>query len=91
MNHMAWIDNGVVTNFVVIRPEQVSEFESDAVRLVDPGALDVQTGDTWDGERFYRDGLPVEPLPPEPAGETLPPDVEAALTELGVDVYEAED
>lgn len=56
---MAWIQNGAVTNFIVIREEQVAEFLSDEVSVVNPGALDVRIGDTWDGEHFHRDGEPL--------------------------------
>ena len=56
---MAWIQNGTVTNFIVIREEQIAEFLSDGTSIVDPKNMDVQLGDTWDGERFYRDGDPV--------------------------------
>jgi hypothetical protein len=56
---MAWVQNGIITNFIVIRDEQIAEFLSDGVSIVDPGGLNVHIGDTWDGERFYRDGEPI--------------------------------
>ena len=57
---MAWIQNGVVTNFVIIRTGQVVEFASNSVAIVDPDGYDVQIGDTWDGDRFLRDGEPIK-------------------------------
>ena len=51
MNY-ALIENGVVTNLIWLYPANAAEFPG-AVPLGDvPAAI----GDTWDGERFYRDG-----------------------------------
>lgn len=59
---MAWIQNGVVTNFIAIRPAQVLELETESARIADIGEENVLYGDTWDGERFYRDGVPLSEL-----------------------------
>ena len=57
-----WTKNGVVTNFIVIRPEQIPDFESDTVHIFDTDDARVQRGDTWDGERFYREGVALNEL-----------------------------
>lgn len=53
---MAWVEGGVVMNFVEILPGQVGEFDADIVRIE---GLDVRLGDVWDGERFLREGEPL--------------------------------
>ena len=54
---VAVVRGGIVVNFIIIRDDQIPEFSSGTVSIIDPGTLGVQIGDTWDGERFYRDGI----------------------------------
>ena len=54
MNY-ALIENGVVTNVIWLNPENAADFP-DAVAM---GETLAGIGDTWDGERFYRDGQRV--------------------------------
>lgn len=77
MNY-ALIENGVVTNLIWLYPANAAEFPG-AVLLGDvPAAI----GDTWDGERFYRDGEPV--LTAAQQAEKNAQDMRAALALLGV-------
>ena len=48
----ALVENGVVTNVMVLYPPSEAEFEG----AVPCGDLPVAVGDTWDGEHFYRGG-----------------------------------
>ena len=48
----ALVENGVVTNVMVLYPPSAAEFEG----AVPCGDLPVAVGDTWDGEHFYRGG-----------------------------------
>lgn len=59
---MAWIQNGVVTNFIAIRPAQIAELETESVRIVDTAGQNVLYGDAWDGEQFFRNGIPLSEL-----------------------------
>lgn len=48
----ALVENGVVTNVMVLYPPSASEFEG----AVPCGEIPVAIGDTYDGEHFYRAG-----------------------------------
>ena len=50
----AMIENGVVTNIIVIDPDRYTG------TAVQTGELPVSIGDTYDGADFYRDGVKVE-------------------------------
>lgn len=77
MNY-ALVENGVVTNLIYLHPANAAEFP-DAVPL---GDLPAAIGDTWDGERFYRNGQPVLTAAERAAAEAQ--DMRAALSLLGV-------
>lgn len=51
----ALIENGVVTNTIVLLPYNAADFPN----AIDTGERPVQIGDTYDGERFYRNGKEV--------------------------------
>ena len=51
----ALIKNGVVNNTIVLLPYNAKDFPD----AVDLGERPVQIGDTYDGEKFYRDGKEV--------------------------------
>lgn len=74
----AWIENGVVTNLIYLHPSNAADFPN-AVPL---GGVPAAIGDTWDGERFYRDGQPVLTAAERAAAEAQ--DMRAALSLLGV-------
>ena len=74
MNY-ALIENGVVTNLIWLYPANAAEF---------PGAVPI--GDTWDGERFYRNGRPVLTAAEQAAADAQ--DMRAALSLLGVELVE---
>ena len=57
MNY-ALIENGVVTNIIWLNERNAGEWPG-AIRLYDRM---VEVGDTYDGEKFWRDGTEV--LPP---------------------------
>lgn len=59
---MIVIKNGVVDNFIVILPAQIPEFQSETVQLVEESDPRVRRGDAWDGEQFFRDGIPLSEL-----------------------------
>lgn len=48
----ALVENGVVTNVMVLYPPSASEFEG----AVPCGEIPTAIGDTYDGEHFYRAG-----------------------------------
>ena len=77
MNY-ALIENGVVTNLIWLYPANAAEFPG-AVPL---GGVPAASGDTWDGERFYRHGQPVLTAAVRAAAEAQ--DMRAALSLLGV-------
>ena len=77
MNY-ALVENGIVTNLIYLHPANAAEFP-DAVPL---GDLPAAIGDTWDGERFYRNGQPVLTAAERAAAEAQ--DMRAALALLGV-------
>ena len=78
MNY-ALVENGVVTNLIYLHPANAPEFP-DAVPL---GDLPAAIGDTWDGERFYRNGQPVLTASQQAAADAQ--DMRAALSLLGVE------
>ena len=51
----ALIENGVVANTIALLPYNAQDFPN----AVDIGSRPVQIGDTFDGEKFYRDGKEV--------------------------------
>ena len=51
----ALIENGIVINTVVLLPYNAKDFPN----AIDTGERPVQIGDTYDGERFYRNGKEV--------------------------------
>ena len=51
----ALIENGVVTNTIALLPYNASDFPN----AIDTGERPVQIGDTYDGERFCRNGKEV--------------------------------
>ena len=51
----ALIENGIVTNTVVLLPYNAKDFPN----AIDTGERPVQIGDTFDGEKFYREGKEV--------------------------------
>lgn len=81
----ALIDNGIVTNVIVLNDRNASDFP-DAVRL---GDLPVGIGDTYTDGKFYRDG--VEVLTPMEQAQAEMTEYKAALNELGVETEEVSD
>ena len=71
----AMIENGVVTNIIIIDPDRYT------CSAVQTGELPVAIGDTYDGADFYRDGVKVE----MPAEDVNAEYIEA-LQILGVEV-----
>ena len=51
----AVIEDGVVTNIIVLYPSNAKDFPG----AVPCGDVPVGIGDTWDGQDFYRDGEKV--------------------------------
>lgn len=74
----ALVENGVVTNVMVLYPPSAAEFAG-AVPCVD---LPVAIGDTYDGEHFYRAGERV--LTALEQAKKDAEDMQAALELLGV-------
>lgn len=74
----AIVENGVVTNVMVLYPPSAAEFEG----AVPCGELPVAIGDTYDGEHFYRGGEQV--LTPLEQARKDAEDMAAALELLGV-------
>ena len=75
----ALVENGVVTNVMVLYPPSAAEFEGS----VPCGDLPVAIGDTYDGEHFYRGGERV--LTALEQAQKDAEDMAAALKLLGVD------
>lgn len=75
----ALVENGVVTNVMVLYPPSAAEFEG----AVPCGELPVAIGDTYDGEHFYRGGEQV--LTPLEQARKDAEDMQAALALLGVE------
>ena len=81
----AWIENGVVTNVIVLNDRNASDFPT-AVKL---GDRPVAIGDTYTDGKFYRDG--VEVLTPMEQAQAEMTEYKAALHELGVETEEVSD
>lgn len=79
MNY-AIVEDGVVTNIIVLYPNNAKDFSS-AVRC---GDVPVAIGDTYDGQDFYRGGIKV--VSALAAAQQDAEDMQAALEELGVTV-----
>ena len=74
----ALVENGVVTNVMVLYPPSAAEFEG----AVPCGEIPVAIGDTYDGEHFYRGGERV--LTALEQAQKDAEDMQAALELLGV-------
>lgn len=77
----AWIENGVVTNTIVLNDRNAGDFPK-AVKL---GDRPVAIGDSYADGKFFRDGKEVLTLAEENAA------LMAALETLGVEVEENAD
>lgn len=75
----ALVENGVVTNVMVLYPPSAAEFEG----AVPCGEIPVAIGDTYDGEHFYRAGERV--LTALEQAQKDAEDMQAALKLLGVE------
>lgn len=75
----ALVENGVVTNVMVLYPPSAAEFAG----AVPCGDLPVAIGDTYDGEHFYRAGERV--LTALEQAQKDAEDMQAALALLGVE------
>ena len=75
----ALVENGVVTNVMVLYPPSAAEFEG----AVPCGEIPVAFGDTYDGEHFYRAGERV--LTALEQAQKDAEDMQAALALLGVE------
>lgn len=75
----ALVENGVVTNVMVLYPPNAEEFEG----AVPCGEIPVAIGDTYDGEHFYRGGERV--LTALEQAQKDAEDMQAALELLGVE------
>jgi hypothetical protein len=75
----ALVENGVVTNVMVLYPPSAAEFEG----AVPCGEIPVAIGDTYDGEHFYRAGERV--LTALEQAQKDAEDMQAALALLGVE------
>lgn len=75
----ALVENGVVTNVMVLYPPSAAEFEG----AVPCGEIPVAIGDTYDGEHFYWGGERV--LTALEQAQKDAEDMQAALELLGVD------
>nr|DAR46952.1 MAG TPA: hypothetical protein [Caudoviricetes sp.] len=75
----ALVENGVVTNVMVLYPPSAAEFEG----AVPCGEIPVAIGDTYDGEQFYRAGERV--LTALEQAQKDAEDMQAALELLGVE------
>ena len=75
----AWIENGVVTNTIVLNDRNAGDFPK-AVKL---GDRPVAIGDSYADGKFFRDGKEVLTLAEEKAL------LRAALETLGVETEEA--
>ena len=73
------VENGVVTNVMVLYPPSAAEFEG----AVPCGEIPVAIGDTYDGEHFYRGGERV--LTALEQAQKDAEDMQAALELLGVE------
>lgn len=80
--NFALIEGGVVTNVIWLSDRNAHEFPN-AVKLYD---RPVAIGDTYDGEKFYRDGVEVLTVTEELSAEIET--YKAALNTLGVETEE---
>ena len=78
----AWIENGVVTNTIVLNDLNAEDFP-EAVKM---GDRPVAIGDTYTDEKFYRDD--VEVLTPIEQAQAEMTEYKAALHDLGVETEE---
>lgn len=78
----AIVDNGAVTNIIVLNDRNASDFPT-AVKL---GDRPVGIGDTYTDGKFYRGG--VEVLTPMEQAQAEIDAYKAALNELGVETEE---
>lgn len=74
----ALVENGVVTNVMVLYPPSAAEFEG----AVPCGEIPAAIGDTYDGEHFYRAGERV--LTALEQAQKDAEDMQAALELLGI-------
>lgn len=74
----ALVENGVVTNVMVLYPPSAAEFEG----AVPCGEIPVAIDDTYDGEHFYRAGERV--LTALEQAQKDAEDMQAALEVLGI-------
>lgn len=81
MNY-ALVENGIVTNIIWLNERNAGEWPG-AVRLYDRM---VEVGDTYDGEKFYRNSTEV--LTAAEAAQMEAAAYAAALMTLGVEVME---
>lgn len=81
MNY-ALVENGIVTNIIWLNERNAGEWPG-AVRLYDRM---VEVGDTYDGEKFYRNSTEV--LTAAEAAQQEAAAYAAALMTLGVEVME---
>lgn len=75
----ALVENGVVTNVMVLYPPNAAEFDG----AVPCGEIPAAIGDTYDGEHFYRAGERV--LTALEQAQKDAEDMQAALALLGVE------
>ena len=78
----ALIDNGIVSNVIVLNDRNASDFPT-AVKL---GDRPVAIGDNYADGKFYREG--VEVLTPMEQAQAEITEYKAALNELGVETEE---
>lgn len=78
----AWIENGVVTNIIVLNDLNAEDFP-EAVKM---GDLPVAIGDTYTDGKFYRDDKEV--LTPMAQAQAEITEYKAALNTLGVNTEE---
>lgn len=76
----AIIEEGIVENVMVLYPSNAADFPE----AVFCGELPVMIGDTYDGERFYRNSEQV--VVPQLRSSEEMEDMQAALEVLGVTV-----
>lgn len=74
----AIIEDGIVTNVIILYPGNAADFPS----AMPCGDVPAAIGDTWDGEHFYRAGEQV--LAPLEQAQKDAEDMQAALELLGV-------
>lgn len=75
----ALVEDGVVTNVMVLYPSNAADFPA----AVPCGDVPVAIGDTYDGEHFYRDGMQVLTELEQARQEAA--DMQAALALLGIE------